>query len=117
MANGETPALLGGHPVRPQGPPEWPKPDADVLEALQAAYHDGTWGKYHGGHCERLEEAVRAYHGVEHAIVCGSGTYAMELALRALKIGPGDEVVMAGYDYGGNFLAVHAVGAQPVLVD
>src|SRR5262249_27521235 len=43
--------------------------------------------------------------------------FAVELALRALKVGPGDEVVLAAYDYPGNFLSVHAVGAHPVLVD
>src|SRR5262249_11747297 len=46
-----------------------------------------------------------------------SGTFAVELALRALKIGPGDEVILAAYDYPGNFLNIHAVGAIPVLVD
>jgi dTDP-4-amino-4,6-dideoxygalactose transaminase len=50
-------------------------------------------------------------------LTCGSGTFAVELALRALKVEAGDEVVLAAYDYGGNFLAVHAVGASPVLVD
>ena len=50
-------------------------------------------------------------------LTCGSGTFAVELALRALKVGPGDEVILAAYDYGGNFLSVHAVGARPVLVD
>jgi len=54
---------------------------------------------------------------VEFALVCASGTFAVELALRALKIGPGDEVLLAAYDYPGNFLNVHAVGARPVLVD
>jgi dTDP-4-amino-4,6-dideoxygalactose transaminase len=39
------------------------------------------------------------------------------LALRALKVDPGDEVILAAYDYPGNFLCVHAVGATPVLVD
>src|SRR5439155_19329589 len=43
--------------------------------------------------------------------------FAVELALRALNVGPGDEVILAGYDYLGNFLSVHAVGARPVLVD
>jgi dTDP-4-amino-4,6-dideoxygalactose transaminase len=47
----------------------------------------------------------------------GSGTFAVELALRALKVGAGDEVILAGYDFPGNFLAIHAVGAMPVLVD
>ncbi len=110
-----TPALLGGRPVRPHGPPEWPVEDADVLRSLQAAYRDGSWGRYHGPNGERLEQQLSAYHGDLSVTTCGSGTYAVELALRALKIGPGDEVVLAGYDYEGNFLSVHAVGATPVL--
>jgi dTDP-4-amino-4,6-dideoxygalactose transaminase len=88
-----------------------------VLRALEAAYRDGSWGQYHGGHCERLEQRLCAVHGVGHALLCGSGTYAVELALRALKVEAGDEVALAAYDYGGNFLAVHALGARPVLVD
>src|SRR5262245_35634584 len=111
------PALLGGTPVRPQGPPDWPCADDDVLHILHAAYQDGSWGKYHGLYVERLEERLRRYHGVEFALTCASGTFAVELALRALKVGPGDEVILAAYDYGGNFLSVHAVGARPVLVD
>ncbi len=113
----DLPALLGGAAVRPQGPPDWPPPDEGVRAALEAAWRDGSWGRYHGGHVERLEERLAAAHGVAHALTCGSGTFAVELALRALKVGPGDEVVLAGYDYPGNFLAVHAVGARPVLVD
>ena len=111
------PAILGGEPIRPQGPPEWPLADAAVLEAMRQAYEDGSWGRYHGGHVARLEQRLADEHGVERVLTCGSGTFAVELALRALKIGQGDEVVMAAYDYGGNFLSVHAVGAHPVLVD
>ncbi len=111
------PGILGGEPIRPQGPPEWPIADNAVMEAMRAAWADGSWGRYHGGHVERLEERLAAEHCVRHAFTCGSGTFAVELALRALKVGPGDEVAMAAYDYGGNFLSVHAVGARPVLVD
>jgi dTDP-4-amino-4,6-dideoxygalactose transaminase len=111
------PAVLGGEPIRPQGPPEWPLADESILEAMRSAYHDGSWGRYHGGHVARLEQRLAAEHHVDHVLTCGSGTFAVELALRALKVGPGDEVVMAAYDYGGNFLSVHAVGARPVLVD
>jgi dTDP-4-amino-4,6-dideoxygalactose transaminase len=111
------PALLGGCPIRPQGPPDWPPADPAILEALQAAYQDGSWGKYHGRYVERLEERLRGYHGIDFALTCASGTFAVELALRALKIGPGDEVLLSAYDYPGNFLNVHAVGAMPVLVD
>src|SRR5438132_9778194 len=111
------PAIPDGSPLRPQGPPDWPFPDDDVLQALQAAYRDGSWGKYHGTFVARLEERLALYHDVPFALTCGSGTFAVEMALRALKVGPGDEVVLAAYDYGGNFLSVHAVGATPDLVD
>src|SRR5438094_9958276 len=110
------PAILGGAPVRPAGPPPWPLPDDAVRDTLLAAYADGSWGKYHGPHVEALTEQLAAYHGVAHVLTCGSGTFAVELALRALQVGPGDEVILAAYDYGGNFLCVHAVGALPVLV-
>src|SRR5258707_1219096 len=113
----ELPALLGGPPVRPHGPPDWPLPDEEVLHALQAAYHDGSWGKYHGIYVEQLEKRLAAYHDVAFAATCASGTFAVETALRALKVGPGDEVILAAYDYPGNFLSVHAVGALPVLID
>jgi dTDP-4-amino-4,6-dideoxygalactose transaminase len=116
-ARASLPALIGGPPVRPQGPPPWPLADEDVRAALLAAYADGAWGKYHGGRVEALEQALAGYHGVPFTLTCASGTFAVELALRALKIGPGDEVALAAYDYPGNFLAIHAVGAQPVLLD
>ena len=117
MSSDAMPALLGGRPVRPQGPPEWPVPDPDVADALRKAYESGSWGKYHGGNVERLEEQLAKYHDVPFALTCGSGTFAVEAALRSLKVGPGDEVILAAYDYPGNFHAVHAVGAMPVLVD
>src|SRR2546430_2242590 len=111
------PALLGGKPVRPQGPPAWPLPDEEIQAALQKAYGDGSWGKYRGVYGERLEKRLADYFQVPFALTCASGTFAVELALRALKIGPGDEVILAAYDYPGNFLSVHAIGAMPVLVD
>src|SRR6185436_10921464 len=95
----------------------WPIPDPDVLAALAAAYQDGSWGRYDGPHCQKLEQALRELNQVEHAFLCSSGTIAVELVLRGLKIGPGDEVILAGYDFPGNFRAVEAVGARPVLVD
>jgi dTDP-4-amino-4,6-dideoxygalactose transaminase len=111
------PALLGGKPIRPMGPPPWPLPDDDIARALDQAYRDGSWGTYRGPNGERLEAMLREMFGVEFVLLCGSGTFAVELALRALKIGAGDEVIMAAYDYPGNFLNIHAVGAQPVLAD
>lgn len=110
-------ALLGGTPLVPGGPSPWPRPDERVRQALEAAYADGAWGQYQGPRVQHLEERLATEHDVPHALACGSGTYAVELGLRALGVGPDDEVALAAYDYGGNFHTVHALGARPVLVD
>lgn len=110
-------ALRGGPATFPDGPPIWPVPDEDVRAALAAAYADGSWGRYEGRHGERLVALLTALHHGALAYGCSSGTVAVELALRGLKIGAGDEVILAGYDFGGNFRCVEAVGATPVLVD
>jgi dTDP-4-amino-4,6-dideoxygalactose transaminase len=101
----------------PRTPPDWPLSDEAVRLALERAFREGTWGKYDDGHVARLEARLAEGAGRPHALTCASGTLAVEVALRALGVGPGDEVVLAAYDYPGNFLAVHAVGAKPVLVD
>ncbi len=97
--------------------PGWPLPDEEIRLALLAAFADGSWGKYDGPYGKQLAARLRDLHQVEHVLVCSSGTIAVELALRGLKVGPGDEVILAGYDFAGNFRAVEAVGARPVLVD
>lgn len=107
----------GGKPVFPEGPPAWPLMDPAVREALLAAYADGSWGRYHGCHTERLTEQLAEHHQLENVWLCASGTVAVEVALRGLGIGDGDEVVLAAYDFPGNFRAIEAVGARPVLVD
>jgi dTDP-4-amino-4,6-dideoxygalactose transaminase len=88
-----------------------------VRAALQQAYADGSWGRYHGPWLERLTHALEVMHGVSRAWCCCSGTIAVELALRGLKVAAGDEVILAGYDFPGNFRAIEAVGARPVLID
>lgn len=97
--------------------PAWPQPDEDVRAALAAAYADGSWGKYSGPHSERLMELLAELCGTEHVWLCSSGTIAVELALRGLKVGAGDQVILGAYDFPGNFRAIEAIGARPVLVD
>ncbi len=116
-SNEKKPAILGGTPVRPEGPPGWPAQDPAVDAALERMIEDRSWGRYHGPHCQTLIEGIRAYQECEHALLCSSGTAAIELALRGLQVAPGDEVIVAAYDFKGNFQDVLAVGAVPVLVD
>lgn len=116
-ADSELLAIDGGTPEVPGGPPQWPVHDEDVTAAVHAAMTDGSWGRYDGRHGLRLTKMLCEMHQVEHALCCASGTIAVELALRGLRIQPGDEVIVAGYDFSGNFRAVEAVGARPVLID
>lgn len=111
------PAILGGAPINPQGPPSWPIPDDAVNAAAAAALADGSWGRYFGPHGDRLREALATCHGTQHVRLCSSGTAAVEFALRGLGVGPRDEVVLAAYDFEANFKNVLALGATPVLAD
>ncbi len=110
-------AIFGGEPSFPEGYPSWPLPDAAVEAALQQAFEHGDWGRYHGPNIEQLEAKLAAYHNTQFAYTCCSGTFAVELALRALKVQLNDEVILAGYDFSGNFRSIEAIGARPVLVD
>ena len=113
----DTPAILGGHPACPDGPPEWPINDPGVAEAVRQALADGSWGRYHGPWCPKLTELLAGFQQCEHVLLCSSGTSAVELALRGCRVEPGDEVVLAAYDYRANFRNVLCLGAIPVLID
>lgn len=110
-------ALFGGRPVRPQGPIERVVNRPEIQAALERAYHDGDWHRYHGKNTERLREALAVFHGVSHVELCSSGTAALEIALKGVNVKPGDEVLVSGYDFKGIVASVLAVGAVPVVVD
>ncbi len=70
-----------------------------------------------GPEVSRFEKAFAKYCEADFAIGVGSGTAALELALRAFDIGPGDEVITAANTFIATALAISSVGATPVLVD
>lgn len=65
----------------------------------------------------RFEEHFAAYLGARHCVGVESGTGALQLALQAMGIGEGDEVVIPANTYIASAIAISAIGARPVLVD
>ncbi len=113
----ERPALLGGPATVPEGPPEWPPGDPAVVQKLLACFHSGDWGRYHGRFTAELQERLGQAWDVRHVRLMCSGTAAVEAALRAVPVRPGDEVILAAYDFKANFTNIVQLGAMPVLVD
>ncbi|MFF2065401.1 DegT/DnrJ/EryC1/StrS family aminotransferase [Streptomyces sp. NPDC058200] len=86
------------------------------LEYVTEAVSDG-WISSQGPYVRRFEEEFARYNGVAHGVACSSGTTALTLALRALGIGPGDEVIVPEFTMIASAWAVTYVGATPVFVD
>ena len=70
-----------------------------------------------GRRTAEFEEAWAAYCGVGHAVLMANGTVALEAILRALGIGPGDEVVTVSFTFNATVSAILQTGARPVFVD
>ena len=86
------------------------------LDAAIARVLDSGWYLL-GEELDAFEAAWAAHTGHAHCVAVGSGLDALQLVLEARGIGPGDEVIVPGQTFIATWLAVTAVGAQPVPVD
>ncbi|NET54639.1 MAG: DegT/DnrJ/EryC1/StrS family aminotransferase [Symploca sp. SIO2E6] len=84
---------------------------AAVQEVLTSGYYIG------GSPVKSFEQQFAAYLGTAEGVGCNSGTDALYLALRALQIGPGDEVITTSFTFIATAEVITAVGAKPVFVD
>jgi dTDP-4-amino-4,6-dideoxygalactose transaminase len=89
------------------------KPEVD--EAVARVLHSGWY--LLGEELRAFEQEYAAYVGVDHCIGVGNGLDALHLALRALEVGPGDEVIVPANTYIATWLAVTYAGATPVPVE
>ena len=112
-------AINGGTPVRSTPYPDWPAADDEYVEAVAEVVRSGEWGGFPepGRNASAFEEAFAAYQGGRHGILMMNGTVTMEVALKALDIGWGDEVVIPALTFASTAYAPMAAGALPVIVD
>lgn len=89
--------------------------EAPVLEAIERVVRSGWYIR--GKETAAFETEFAAFTGAKHAVGVGNGLDAIALALQALKIGPGDEVIVPSNTYIATWIAVTHTGARPVGVE
>lgn len=86
--------------------------EAAVMDAVRSG-----WISSNGKYIREFEERFAAFCGVQHGISTSNGTTALHLAIHALGIGPGDEVIVPALTFVASANAVHYTGATPVFAD
>ncbi|MEN8249044.1 MAG: DegT/DnrJ/EryC1/StrS family aminotransferase [Bacteroidota bacterium] len=112
-------AINGGLPVRnikEQPWPAWPIWDESEEHALIDVLNSGVWS-YNGPKEKEFNSQFASFIGTQHAICVANGTVTLQIALEALGIGLGDEVIVPGLTWQATAAAVIEVNAIPVLVD
>ena len=117
-------SIRGGPPVaKREDWPQWPRSFKSTEAAVTGALRSGRWSisgfrRHPGANLERqFAQQFAAFHDVKHAIPTANGTASLTIALQALEIQPGDEVIVPGLVWVAPAVAVLAVNAVPVLVD
>jgi dTDP-4-amino-4,6-dideoxygalactose transaminase len=117
IASDERLAIDGGDPVRATPLPPWPYYGQAERDAASNVLASGKVNYWTGNHCRDFEAEFAAYHGGGHAISLANGTLALELALRVLGIGEGDEVIVTPRSYFASASCCAIVGAIPVFAE
>ena len=109
-------AINGGTPLRTIPYPVWPVYDETEKQAILEVLESRQWGTL--GPCVlAFEKEFAEYLGAARVQTVNSGTVSLEVILRALGIGPGDEVIIPPYTFIATATAVLMVGAIPVFAD
>jgi len=96
--------------------PAWPVYDEKEEKALLEVLHSNVWS-YNGPKEVEFNKLFAEYTGVKHAISAANGTVTLQLALEAVGVGVGDEVILPGLTWQATAAVVLDVNAVPILVD
>ncbi len=94
---------------------QYEKIRSDIDEALHRVLASGQF--IQGKEVGDLERHIAEYLGVRHAVACASGTDALQIAMMAMQIGPGDEVLTTPFTFVATAETIALLGAKPVYVD
>jgi dTDP-4-amino-4,6-dideoxygalactose transaminase len=95
----------------------WPSFTPEEADAVQRVLLSNKVNYWTGHECREFEKEFAAWCGVPHAVALANGTLALDLALKALDIGPGDEVVVTPRTFIASVSCVVNAGATPVFAD
>jgi dTDP-4-amino-4,6-dideoxygalactose transaminase len=109
-------AVNGGEPVRTRPWPQWPWGDEKEREALHRVLDSGVWG-IGSPEIEAFEREFAEFCGAKHAICVSNGTVSLMIALKAMGVGAGDEVIVPAYTFLATAMAPLLVNAVPIFVD
>lgn len=112
-------ALLGGSPVRTEPWPRWPEHGPAEAAALSRVLDSGAWGGFPapGNEARAFAERWAEYVGVRHTVLTANGTASLKVALRAMGVEAGDEVIVPSLTWVATAGAVAYVNAVPVFAD
>ncbi len=110
-------AIDGGQCVRTQKFASWPSLSEHEVEAVSVVLRSGKLNYWTGEEVRQFENEFASFAGCEHAIAVANGTVALELALYALKIGTGDEVIVPSRTFVASASCAIMRGAKPVFAD
>lgn len=95
----------------------WPSFTAEEADAARRVLLSNKVNYWTGQECRDFEKEFAAWTGVSHAVALANGTVALDLALKALEIGPGDEVVVTPRTFLASVSSIVNAGAVPIFAD
>ncbi len=109
-------AIKGGTPLRKKGFPDWTQTTPADAKGIQSVYDSNIWGT-NGPKNKEFREKFAKYSDAKHCLTVANGTVSIELILRGLGIGRGDEVIVPPYTFIASVSSLIYAGVTPVFAD